>query len=292
MNLDTAFNLLLFLFWFRAWTERRAHTLYNPYLVRMDRLSTKLVNFVRPVFGQVPPWAVAALALLALILLRGVVCLRTPGALTLQLGFTIGAPNTSNILSCTVFSLLSFAIFLFQCWGLTLIFLMLNPSVRGESPTGFLADISRPFSSLPPAVLPPALLALGTLLAWVLTLANAVPAHALPLDHAASASELAPTFFALRLGVCALAGWVQLLNVLQTAMLWSIIGSLIGAFSGNVQFAWFCQDWINSMLGPLRRYPIRLGMFDLTPLIFFLAIRHLVYPFFMRTLHKAYMVLT
>jgi len=33
-----------------------------------------------------------------------------------------------------------------------------------------------------------------------------------------------------------------------------------------------CRDWINLLLGPLRRYPVKIGMFDLSPIIFFFAI--------------------
>ena len=49
----------------------------------------------------------------------------------------------------------------------------------------------------------------------------------------------------------------------------------------------FCREWMDLLLGPLRRYPMRLGMLDLTPLIFIILLR-LVHSLLMALLWTSY----
>ena len=35
----------------------------------------------------------------------------------------------------------------------------------------------------------------------------------------------------------------------------------------------FCREWLNMLMGPLRRYPLRIGMIDLTPIVMIIAIQ-------------------
>lgn len=277
--IDVAFNLLLLLFWLRAWSGTRPRSFYNPYLVRVDRAGEGLVNFLRPVFGRTPGWLVAALAFVFLLLLRALACPREMGGWALAFGFQAVRAAAASLPSCIAFSALSFGIFLYACWGLTLLLALLNPASRREGPAAFLAEISHPVSAVPRQLFPPLVLLCGTLLAAVLPIADAGQGG-LP---AAS-----PVLLLLRFMIDALAAWVGLLYLVTQAMFWLIIGSLIGAASGTGHVAWFCQEWIDALLGPLRRYPIRAGMFDLTPLVYLLIIRFMVYPTLMGVLERAY----
>ena len=90
-----------------------------------------------------------------------------------------------------------------------------------------------------------------------------------------------------KLLMLALIGWVQLLPMLQSLMLLLIIGSWVSMFAQSHNLAMLCRDWINLLLGPLRRYPLRIGMFDLSPIVFFFAIG-LVHAILMSILVAAY----
>jgi uncharacterized protein YggT (Ycf19 family) len=55
-------------------------------------------------------------------------------------------------------------------------------------------------------------------------------------------------------------------------VLFVIAGHWIGMATNASNLGWMCAEWLDHLLGPLRRYPIRIGMFDLTPLVFFFGL--------------------
>ena len=52
----------------------------------------------------------------------------------------------------------------------------------------------------------------------------------------------------------------------------------------------FCRTWIDFLMGPLRRYPLRIGMLDLTPIIMIFALDFL-HRFMMGILARSYLKL-
>ena len=73
----------------------------------------------------------------------------------------------------------------------------------------------------------------------------------------------------------ALIMWVSILPLIASLLTVVIIGSWIAMFSGSTSTMYVCNEWMTFLLGPLRRYPIRIGMLDLTPLIALLALPYL-----------------
>jgi uncharacterized protein YggT (Ycf19 family) len=282
---DTLFNILVMVFWFGLWAHEDNRTLYfNPYLTTLARLSVGAVHFLRPVFFGLSPRWIAAVAIVFLLLLRGVAAPAQPEAWIIRFGFEVRQPAASSVPASLVFSLISFAIFIFKLWGISLLF------AGGRRPpvdcaAGTLHELARPFTGCPPAWRPPVLLVMGVAIASLMTLAGA-PSNS-PLSEFTRLIADNPEQLA-RYAVSSLAAWVDLLLLVRSLLLVLIIGSWIGSFAGAPGIATFCREWTDLLLGPLRRFPIRIGMMDLTPLIVLLAIQYLIWPILMGTLLVAY----
>jgi uncharacterized protein YggT (Ycf19 family) len=52
-----------------------------------------------------------------------------------------------------------------------------------------------------------------------------------------------------------------------------------------------CREWTDTLLGPLRRYPLRIGMIDLSPLIY-IVVLGLVQGFLHAILLSSYVRIT
>lgn len=254
---DTLYNILLFVFWFRIWTHDDRTVYFNHYLSQLNRLAEGAVNFLKPVFFGLSGRSISLIALSILLALRA--ASYPHGALT-QVdmgGFVAYSPDVSSVLSCLAFSALSLGLFLFKLWGLSLVYSWV-PLSRSQPPAVVLRGMAMPFSRIQARLKPLVLVAFGCFLALMLR----------SLSDNASAWNVS---FA-RLIALSLAEWVDVLLLARTLMILLIIGSWISMFAASPGIAVFCREWLEFFLGPLRRYPLRLGMFDLTPLIFFFAL--------------------
>ncbi|MBL7077351.1 MAG: YggT family protein [Kiritimatiellae bacterium] len=268
---DTLFNLLLIAFWFRIWTDdedRNVH--FNPYLAPIARLSRTVLRFVEPVFLGLRPRVVAVIAIGLIITFRALVAPRQ-AVWMLTLGLD-RQPLDGALPHVIAFSALSFGCFLFRLWGISLLFTWVGAHRSQEHPVSMLHYLARPFSDVRIDLRPLFLLLYGAALIILLDRFGAPVrmGFGLPGTLVWSGAEAVPSF--LKLVVLAIAAWVQLLPLLQSLMLMLIIGSWISMFTHSQGLALLCRDWINLLLGPLRRYPIRVGMFDLSPIVFFFVI--------------------
>ena len=108
--------------------------------------------------------------------------------------------------------------------------------------------------------------AVGVLLAYLLTVVGEVPERATVYETATT------PLLAARLLLVSLSGWVALLPVVQSCLILMIIGSWVSMLTGSHGLASFCREWIDLLIGPMRRFPLRIGMLDLTPLVFMFAL--------------------
>ncbi len=288
---DLFFNLFLLAFWIHFWSPAARATLGNPYLAAMRRMTDAVVRFLRPAFLVLPDRAIAGLAIVILLLLRAFSAPRTDSGWILQLGFEWRQPLETAMGSYLVFTVLSFAIFLFQIWGLTLIFLRTESFYEQGSISSALQAVARPFVNLPYVWRPAVLLGFGMLIAAALirlgfptamTPSAYLEANALWLHSGDWSGALV-----VRALISALAGWVGLLGILVQLMLILIIASWVGMLTQSPALSLMCRDGINMLLGPLRRYPLRIGMFDLSPIVFIFAIGF-VRAFLMNALFQSY----
>jgi len=280
---DILFNVLLMVFWFGLWNRQDRETMFNPYLGPVARLGESIVGFLRPAFFGLPRRAILLVTLLALLLLRGLAAPSTPDSWILRIGFEVRAPGAGPLATCLAFSFLSFGIFLFKLWGFSLIYVRTRRGTAIRHTARTVDLLARPFTDLRPELRPVVLLGFGILLAF---LVNSVGKDVVHWGFAGSSAAWPVRI--PRYTVSALAGWVDILKLLQSLLIVLIIGSWVSMFASSHGIMMFCRDWTDFLLGPLRRFPIRIGMLDLTPLVFILAIELLIYPILMAVLAASY----
>lgn len=280
---DTLFNLLLLLFWTEIWDHDRKSISINPLLDPVEQIRRTALGAIRPALPFLSPRALAGGVVVFLVVFRGL-ALPQNVSWTLRLGLIATRANGAGLVTGLQMSALSLAVFLFHLWSISLIYVHTRRQAALHNSSDALDRISRPFTDIDVVYRPAALLGFGMLLAWLFT-------------HIGSSSTLAPgTANAaslagfLRLLILALAGWVAVLPMIQRLLILLIIGSFVSLFTASHALGAFCREWIDLIVGPLRRYPLRLGMLDLTPLIFMFALTF-VYAFLMGILARAYSAL-
>lgn len=180
-----------------------------------------------------------------------------------------------------IFSVLSFCIFLFKVWGFSLIFVRtrLGPF---DHAWDTLYRLSLPFSDLKAELRPLALAVFGLFLAFLLNLAGG-----LAQGDTALVGIPKPSLF-LKYFISAFSCWASVLPVLATLLVVLIVGSWIALFATSSRIGFFCREWLDLLMGPLRNHPIRIGMLDLTPLVLMFVIQW-IYPRIVNVLYVSYM---
>jgi uncharacterized protein YggT (Ycf19 family) len=262
ISLDTPLNILLLCFWQAIWSRPDRSAYFNRYLRPVVLIADAVLLPLQGLLRFVPGRVLAAV--LFLLLLAGRAALLTLAARwDLGIGLLGSSARHEGAEAALIASLLSFALFLFMFWCLALLYAAPPGRTGGDSRFETLHRLARPFTSLPTWLRPPALIALGMLLACaVLLRANEFPAFA-------SAGAARGAAWCL---LVSLSGWVASLGVLESALVLLIIGSWVAMFAGSQPIFVFCHEWLDFLLGPLRAFPLRLGPLDLTPLLFMFAL--------------------
>jgi uncharacterized protein YggT (Ycf19 family) len=292
---DTLFNIIILLFWYRVWSTDARATALNPYLASLHRLSNAVLGFLKPALFFLSERMVAVAAVVFLLVLRAFAAPREAFNPTqfydgwrLDMNIEKHLPGADSINAFLLFSVLSFALFLFKLWGLSLIYVRRDTYVHSENTTDTFYHLSRPFSRARYEWRPGILVVVGILLALVLHFVGPTlfrhSEHKLAIlpNHGAIDGMLV-----LRCAVTALAAWVGALSVLIQLVIVFIIGSWVGMFTGHQGVIVFCREWMDLLMGPLRKYPMRIGMIDLSPLVFIVGV-HIVQLFLLNILWNSY----
>ena len=262
---DTLFNLVALLFWFRLWVGHDRNILFNVYLAPVCWMSERVIRVLRPAFGRLPAWVIGALLTVFLLVIKALV-VPQHADWVVRFGFETRTVDTTRLITCLAFSALSFAIFLFKLWGLSMIYAGGFQARTFAQASSGLYHAARPFSLLRPAIKPVVLLGFGLVIAILI---NRIGGWQNP-----------PTpMMAGRVVISSLAGFVDILAVVLSLLMLLIIGSWVALFSGSPGMMAICNDWISLILGPIRRYPMHMGSIDLSPLIFFFVVQWFIYPF-------------
>ena len=274
-TLDTLFNLALFVFWFRIWTPGNEGFLLNPYLAPLGGLADSALNFVTPVFGRVPRRWAAAAVLVALLVLRGLALPVERMAWVLGLGFQIREAAGGGLAAPLAFSGLSFALFLFKLWTLSLLYVPPRGGPAASLAHSALYYAARPFTDVWGALRPLVWLAFGMGAGWLLLAHGREPA-ALPLPllrvRMAPVSSDPPALLPLKLALGALSGGVEAVGVAAQLMVWLILASWVFQLLGLGGAVVHCREWLSLLLGPMRRWSVRLGPLELAPALALLVL--------------------
>lgn len=274
--IDLLFNVVVMLFWFRAWSKDPRQASLNPYLSGIVQFTDPVVGLFRGLFRGLTARQAAFAGVVALILFRGVALPalnpeRVRHAWVLRLGFQAISPaataHSEGMLLFVMFSVLSFAVFLFQVWVFALFFLAGFRQPRPDLlPAEFMDAVARPFSAARGPTRPFLLLGCGVVLSVVMRAAAGGVSAAMPGSVAGGVRV------GLQYAISATAGAVDMLLVLRSLLIVLIVGSWISMFAGAQALALLSREWLDFLLGPFRRFPIRVGPLDLTPLIAFFAL--------------------
>ena len=260
---DILINMLLLAFWFRLWARDDRSMVFNPYLAPIIKVTDPVINFLRHAIPGIPVRSVTGLAFVLLIALRGVLASRL-GPWVLSFGFQAWEANCSSIPRCVVFSFLSFGLFLFKLWGISLLYVRVTRASQFDNPVQCLYCLSCPFTIFSMELRPAVLFIVGMVSVYLLDALGLLTSHSIGMAGGVPGI--------IQRAVLVLAGWVNVLPLLMQFMMVLIIGSWVSMFTGSRGLMLFCRDWIDTLLGPLRRYPLRLGMIDLSPIIFFIGV--------------------
>jgi uncharacterized protein YggT (Ycf19 family) len=281
---DTLLNLFLMLFWLAIWHRDDRALSLNHMLAPLARIQKSMIDFLQPVLPFLPRPVIALLAFIFLLVFRG---LAVPHNVNwaISLGFAATWTDGTSLRGCLFMSVMSFAVFLFKLWCVSLIYVSTRRGASVRDSSDALYQVSHPFVDVPIPLRPFALLGFGILLAWLFAAIGVAPQGA-----AAPAFSWSPAA-AARLLVISLSGWVAVLPVLQSLLVLVIIGSFVSLFTGSHALAAYCGEWIDLLIGPLRRYPLRIGMLDLTPLVFVFLLR-VVYLVLIAALARSFQMLS
>ena len=170
--------------------------------------------------------------------------------------------------------------FLFNIWGLSLIFARTDQDAGSDNTHSALFLMSQPFVKIPVKWRPMALYGYGIMLATILMTLIASSGPPLPMRaviaHAMISSMMA---------------WIDLLIILVNLLVILIIGSWVTMIAGSSDMSYFCRDWMDLILGPLRKIPMVIGPVDLTPIVFIFLVSF-VYGLLQLFLHNQYLALS
>jgi hypothetical protein len=271
-----ASDLLLLLFWVRLWTNPEQEFYFNPFLSGPMRLVDGTTSFLRPILPFVPERAICLLILAFGLVFRAALFFRLgfPWSITLGAAFPF-TPRVEGLPGALAFSLLDFLFFIARFWSLYLLVQLLTPVLRRDRATQAFHYAALPFSLLRRWAQLIVLVAVHLILVREADLYGklAMPAvqagltlPPLALGLGAELSDL------LRLGWLTAASVADGLLALRTCLLAFVFGGLAATLVQNPGLRQVTQEALDVLLGRFSRRPLLVGMFDLTPILFFVAI--------------------
>lgn len=267
-------DILFVLLFARAFLGRdESSYLFNPYLLWADKATSPIIRFVKDLIPRASSGVASMAALLFLIAFRGAV-LSSSGAIVVTVGSVFNFTPRPGWDGAIIASAMEFVVFLTRLWGLHALTLAIATfeGRRSRMAQAF-AHLARPASALPGWARWPALFAVNVLLAVALPFAMA------PSVQGAQASTPLSSIF--NLGTTANAamayigmGLLSLADMLlfaRDALILAIFASLFAAIFGNRTLASFLLEFENALLGRFARRNLAAGVFDFSPILFFLA---------------------
>jgi uncharacterized protein YggT (Ycf19 family) len=254
---DAVFNLCILLLWAGAWVVNSREADFNPYLKAFRDGIVSALAVVRPAFFNAPYPVIAAIGIILLMLARSLLVPREPNwAIPMGL-MSLRLQHADTWAESLLFGALSSCVYLFKFWAVAVLYLGFGRADAAGSARLALRRFAFPLSWVRSELRPAVLLAMGTGL--ILLLGRMAGGHG-------EAMALPKAFLS------ALAAWVGALDILRLTLFVLIVGSWVAMASGSTNIAWMCNEWLELLLGPIRRFPVRVGMLDLTPLLFFFGL--------------------
>ena len=269
---SNAFFLLLFARLFAGRDDR--DWIFNPYLLWTGRVTNGVGRFATDILPGLPARGGAGVALLFLLAFRGALMVAAANVKwALPIGSTFFFHPRSGWIGAIAFSVLNFASFLVHFWGLALLVqLLAEPATSRTRIRQALDAFAAPFSRGPVWARAIAVVAVNVILVVALRhFADAgigeIRREFTAIFHVDTSMRLVAAY-----GGLTLLSIMDVLDFARQALILAIFASLFAAIIQNRTLAAFFLELQNMLLGRFSRRPIGLGMFDFTPILFFLAV--------------------
>lgn len=274
---------LIFLLLFARMVQSSATRFYfNPVLSAPHSLLDRIFAFLKPVFFSIPEKAVSGIILLFLIFFRGAIYAKT-GIPELVIGTNCHFTFPPSWYAGPMASLLDFLVFLTRFWGLCFFISFLSSCTVRTRVHQALIEFGKPFTYFSKALSPLILIVANIILVGILlkftdcTYTAAIRTNqgiaTNGISITSAISSLTPLRTMTVVFILALLSSADLLLFTLNALLISIFASLIAIIFRNRNIATLFMEFQNVILGFFGTKPLRLGMFDFTPVIFFIALQ-------------------
>ena len=267
-----AFFLLLFARLFARRNDR--DWIFNPYLLWAGRVTDGAGRFATDILPGLPARGGAGIALLFLLAFRGALMVAATNAKwALPVGSTFFFHPRTGWVGAIAFSILHFAVFLAHFWGLALlVHLLAEPTTSRTRIRQALDAFATPFSRGPVWARVLAIVAANILLAVALRHFADAGIGKVRKDFTSIFNVETTAHLAAAYGGLAFLAIVDVLDFARQALILAIFASLFAAIVQNRTLAAFFLELQNMLLGRFSRRPLGVGMFDFTPILFFLAV--------------------
>ena len=276
-------NILFLLLVSRIFAQERSSSyFFNPFLLWSTKITNQIIDFANPIFPGLGKSAVAGLVLLFLLVFRAAILATVPvSGWQIFVGTMVQhfpRPGWGNAI---IFSILDFLSFYIHFAGMVL-FMRLIAASRTESrvPSAF-AEYALPFSRLPVAGQIVALVVANAFFVYLLgTVTDGVLVSA--KARAPMASAFVMNTPARMIGVYAgltVLSVADILSFTRQALILLIFASLAAAIFQNRAMVSLFVEMQNALIGRFSRRPVTIGIFDFTPVLFFIAL-NLIYGVF------------
>jgi uncharacterized protein YggT (Ycf19 family) len=270
--ITNAFFLLLFA---RLFAERDDRDwIFNPYLLWAGRVADGAGRFATDILPGLPMRGGAGVALIFLLAFRGALMVAaTNMKWALSVGSTFFFHPRTGWIGAIAFSILHFAAFLIHFWGLALlVHLLAEPTTSRTRIRQAFDAFAAPLSRGPIWARTLAIVAVNVLLAVALRHFAGAGIGGVRRAFTAIFHVDTPARLAAAYGGLAILALVDVLAFARQALILAIFASLFAAIIQNRTLAAFFLELQNMLLGRFSRRPIGIGMFDFTPILFFLAV--------------------
>ena len=270
--ITNAFFLLLFARIFAKRDDR--DWIFNPYLLWTGRVTDGVGRFATDILPGLPARGGVGVALLFLLAFRGALMFASTNVKwSLPVGSTFFFHPRPGWIGAIAFSSLHFAAFLVHFWGLALLVRVLSePATSRTRVRQALDALAAPLSRGPVWARVVAIVAVNILLAMALRHFAGAGIGEIRKDFTSIFHVETPARLAAALGGLAFLAIVDVLDFARQALILAIFASLFAAILQNRTLAAFFLELQNTLLGRFSRRPFGIGMFDFTPILFFLAV--------------------
>ena len=264
-------NILFLVLWVGIWQKISRDTFFNPYIAAISSLNRRVTNFIQPVLPWFNEHLRATAALLFMLVFRGFLIFHTKD--TLEVAIQNESPagalfsvvyNADSIMQCQAYSFLSFAWIIFSISVLGLLYRLLYRDAKQYQLIQALGSLSAPGADASPAFRGIQIFIAGCLLVYISAALGTAEGVVYPGTTAAN--------YTPRLLLASVAMIVNSLNTLFYILIGAIILSFAGAFTQRRVLMKMGHDIVTFLLGPLRKWRLVVGTFDLSPLIFFVGL--------------------